>query len=216
MRLPTVLENPEDDGAVAVIEQYYGLNGHNPNGYTGASFDTWDSTGTRRDDTNQFTADDLVAVSMLSVDVPAAASIRLLNRGRAQFSELLEQVGPDRDLVEEERELDDHWVGWALLQSLRELPGVGPTTATKLFARKRPRLRPIYDSVVAEVAGTTSQWEPMRQLLRADGAQLHRLVAIRRKAKLDQHADYISPLRMWDVLAWMQGKGEQPDAPTSG
>ena len=216
MRLPAVLRSQDDLAAVAVIEQYYGLNGHNPNGYTGASFDTWDSTGTRRDDLDEFTADDLVAVSMLSVDVPAAASIRLLDRDRERFSELLGQVGPDRDLVDEERELDDHWVGWPLLRSLRELPGVGPTTATKLFARKRPRLRPIYDSVVAEVAGTTSQWEPMRQLLRADGAQLHhRLIRIRRKAGLDQHADYISPIRIWDVLAWMQGKDEQPRAHTA-
>jgi hypothetical protein len=116
----------------------------------------------------------------------------------------------DRDLVDEEKELHDEWLGWALLAALRELPGVGPTTATKLFARKRPRLRPIYESVVAEVAGTSSQWEPMRQLLRADGAQLHhRLTGTRRQAGIDAHADYISPLRVWDVLAWMQGKKEQ-------
>ncbi len=53
---------------------------------------------------------------------------------------------------------------WSLMGALHQLPGVGATKASKLFARKRPRLRPIYDSVVAEVMDTRQQhWEPTGQ-----------------------------------------------------
>lgn len=43
---------------------------------------------------------------------------------------------------------------WQLEQALRTVPSVGRTTASKLIARKRPRLYPIYDAVVGNVLGT--------------------------------------------------------------
>jgi Family of unknown function (DUF6308) len=61
------------------------------------------------------------------------------------------------------------------MNELEALPGVGSTIASKLLARKRPRLRPIYDSVVATVTNTRAQlWEPLRVALRADDCDLHR------------------------------------------
>src|SRR3954469_25633639 len=85
------------------------------------------------------------------------------------------------------------------------IPPLGPTIASKLFARKRPRLRPIYDTVVAGVTDTRErQWEPLHQALRANRAALHhRLQGIREAAGLPRS---ISALRILDVIAWMDGR----------
>jgi hypothetical protein len=127
----------------------------NTNGPRPAASGGQDSAGTRAEDLNRFTADDLVAVSFLSVDIRPAAARKLLDTEAAMFSELLVELGPDRDLVEETHPWEDDWVGWRLWSALRALPDVGPTRASKLYARKRPRLRPIYDTVVERVIGQT-------------------------------------------------------------
>lgn len=74
-RLPDSLANSSDDAALGLLERYFGPQFGASEFYTGAAFDTWDSTGTRASDTNRFTADDLVAVTFLSVHVgPEAAA----------------------------------------------------------------------------------------------------------------------------------------------
>jgi hypothetical protein len=76
----------------------------------------------------------------------APDSVRKLLRDRAdEFSKLLIDLGPDRNLVDEDRPLGNGWAGWRLMEVLKKLPDVGTTTASKLVARKRPRLRPIWD-----------------------------------------------------------------------
>nr|WP_231138045.1 DUF6308 family protein [Rhodococcus opacus] len=85
------------------------------------------------------------------------------------------------------------------------MPGIGQTKATKLIARKRPRLYPIWDSVVSQVLGTErSHLNPVREALRADDGALHRrLLSLREEAGLPEE---ISVLRVFDVIAWMDGK----------
>lgn len=203
--LPNALLDPDDTAALKLLDRYFGSAdlGYLPAG--GAAFDTWDSPGTRAEDSDRFTADDLVAVTFLSVVVPASAARRLLVDERDRFSELLVALGPDRDLASIEEPLPDDWVGWDLMSALRRLPDVGTTTASKLLARKRPRLRPIWDSVVVAVTGTRArQWEPLRAALRADDAALQRrLLRLRDRAGLDER---ISALRVFDVIAWREGK----------
>lgn len=71
--------------------------------------------------------------------------------------------------------------------------------------RERPRLVPIYDTVVGRVLNTnTVHRDPIREALRANGGALdERLRSIRSKAGLP---DEISALRVLDVIAWMYGK----------
>lgn len=206
--LPLVLQPGRSADAVAQLRRYYGTQLPARDAYTGSAFDAWDSTGTRAADTDRFTADDVVAVTFLSVVVRPRAAYQLLVSRASEFSALLTELGPDRDLAAVEQPLPDEWVGWRLLQALRDLPDVGPTTASKLLARKRPRLRPPYDEAVAKVMGVgKQQWEPLRQELRAVDLQLHhQLLGLREAAGLPKE---VSALRVLDVLAWLQGNDEE-------
>jgi hypothetical protein len=170
--------------------------------HTGSQFDGWDSTGTREADANRFTADDTVAVTYLSVQVRPLAAMQLLRDRAERFTELLTEVGADRDLVDDDSSLRDDWVGWTLMRELEALPDIGPVTASKLFARKRPKLRPIYDDVVAAVTGSRALWKPLYEALQTDA--LHeRLLRLRDQAGLGEN---ISAIRIFDVIAWREGK----------
>lgn len=211
MRRPKLLDPTNAGTAEDVLRCYYGHAPHHRHGaFTGARFDDWDSLGTRESDWNRFTADDVVASAFLAVPTPGAAVARLLDTHAAQFTEMLEELGPDRDLVEETEPWPDDWVGWRLWSALVALPDIGPTRASKLYARKRPRLRPIYDTVVADVIGRTDIWTPLRETLQADPDLHLRLVRLRDAAGLPQA---VSSIRVFDVLAWMEGKGTYVPCP---
>lgn len=206
IRLPKVLTTNGDDAAVEVLQEYF----RRPWVKTGrlrsgALWDEWDSSGTRERDVDVFTADDLVAVTFLSVSVSPDGADILLRERRDEFTELLREVGLDRDLVEQADELTPDWPAWRLETALRTIPSIGRTVASKLIARKRPRLYPIYDRVVGEVLDTKkAHLNPIREALRAGDRELHlRLVALREHAGL---SPAVPAIRILDVLAWMQLK----------
>lgn len=206
--LPISLRPESSRRAVAVLSAYYSPLSGDRVGFTGGQFDTFDPSGTRSASANVFTCDDLVAVTLLSVEVPGRAAVDLLVSQRQRFEVLLEDVGPDRDLaLEPSVAMDDFRPAWHLWRALSELPGLGPTTVSKLMARKRPRLIPIYDSVIDRtvLGGSGILWAPLHAALRDSGGALHqRLCDLRIKASL---SEAVSPLRILDVLAWMDGSG---------
>ncbi|BCN81473.1 hypothetical protein RE0356_01140 [Prescottella equi] len=209
IRLPKVLVADDDGAAVEVLRRYF-TEPLVKTGYlrSGARWDTWDSTGTRGRDADTFTADDLVAVTMLSVDVSPDGAQILLRERVDEFGELLVAVGPDRDLADEADELTPESPVCRLEAALWTVPSIGRTVASKLIARKRPRLFPIYDRVIGEVLDTKqAHLEPVRTALRADdGAVQRRLVSLREQAGLDEA---VPALRILTVLAWMQLKSPQ-------
>ncbi|MFF3228784.1 DUF6308 family protein [Nocardia suismassiliense] len=168
--------------------------------FAGAYFDNW---ARRSDEANRFTADDLVAVTFLSVRVPPLAARALLDTHADRYAALLAQIGPDRDLADEPQAPTPAWPAWQFGDELRALPRIGRTTASKLLARKRPRLLPIWDTVVAGVFGTRDDHlVPVWAALRRNDNQLsHRLRTIRGVAGLPEE---ISLLRVLDVIAWME------------
>lgn len=202
--LPPPLTADTDDDAVALLRQYYGNTYLDTGCYTGAYFDSW-APKNREADINRFTADDLVAITFLSVDVKASAARELLVTRAERFTELLDAVGPDRDLVDEDAALTPDSPIWVLENELRGVADIGRTKATKLMARKRPRLVPIYDVVVGRVLNThVVHRDPIREALRVDGGALDtRLRLIRSKAGIPED---ISALRVLDVISWMYGK----------
>jgi hypothetical protein len=200
-RLPVALQTADDEPALELLRRYYGQPYLAPGCADGAYFDTW----CVEMEPDKFTADDLIAIKFLSVDAPKAAARDLLRERAQHFAALLIDLGRDRDLALETSSVGRPWPGWTLLDELKEIPGVGTTIATKLLARKRPKLVPIWDSVVAAVTDTVqSQWEPLRLALGAnDSALHHRLIGLRDRLRLPKE---ISALRVLDVIAWREGK----------
>jgi Family of unknown function (DUF6308) len=104
-------------------------------------------------------------------------------------------------------EINESWPAWRLWDELRTLREVDRVIASKLLARKRPRLIPIYDRVVKTVTGGDRNfWVPLCQALQVDDqAMHHRLLRLHREAGLPHE---VSPLRVFDVIAWMEGQGK--------
>jgi hypothetical protein len=106
-----------------------------------------------RSDPDRFTALDLVAVSTLSVTIPAAAaSVILLDPvTSASLNGLLVQAPPvEVDLADTEvDDIADNSPLGQLYVAIRQLPGMAPTRTSKLLASKRPGVVPIRDSVVS-------------------------------------------------------------------
>lgn len=207
MRLPLCLEPGSEERALSLLRLYWSSPGPDQrlgsSRFTGSHFDTWDSTGTRAADADRFTADDLVATSILNANVPRDAAIALLDTRADEFAALLADL-PDRHLVEEQEPWADDWAGARLWAAVRSLPGMGTTLTSKLLARKRPLLHPVTDTAVEEVTEATELWPELRALLQ-ELPDLHdRLLSLRQETKLPEE---VSPLRVFVVSAWMEAKG---------
>lgn len=205
--VPPSLDNPDPERAVGILKAYYSqVSGSS--GYTGGAWDSFDPSGTRFSSTNRYTADDLISCALLSTPIGGRAAIELLSGQGAEFTSLLEAIGPDRDFIDvESPDTSSFDAVRALFRALVALPGVGETRATKLLARKRPRLVPIVDGVIKRTVfnGASRHWAPLHAALSANERALwNRLVEAREAAGL---SETVSVLRVFDVLAWMDGSG---------
>ncbi|GAA1861253.1 hypothetical protein GCM10009715_05890 [Paeniglutamicibacter psychrophenolicus] len=204
--------------ALEYLKRYFG-DGTGQGGFLGLNFETFGGGGSG--DPFAITAEDLLAVSMLSVHVPAKAALGILGEDAARISELLRRLDPDLKFEELGQDGFDDLLGpqgpaqelWDLLRrNGSERWGIGATTASKIMARKRPHLIPIYDSVVAKASRLTSSkdhWTVWYQALAplalpsasgsAEKTLTQRLGDLREKSGL---ADK-SLLRILDVVIWM-------------
>lgn len=164
---------------------------------------------------DRFDISDVASLSLLSVTLNGQIAHELTKKD--QESDELARVlalEPDRDLGEltvdqveklNGREgLDPDW------NLIKKIHGVGRTRTSKLLARKRPRLIPIWDSVIARVLGlptTKSYWIYFHTALTADDFSLDkRLSELAQKAGVGER---YSRIRVLDILAWMYGKDEK-------
>lgn len=202
-RLTRLLTDPQ---AIPNLKRYFtGTSG--PGGpplFTGARFEYLDGGGDIPATANVITASDLIAVQLLSVDIPGPAALALLegDLGR-QLSSLLADIPSDKDMVDVDVELlrpgSPADQAWHALQTQR---GLGWVTTNKLLARKRPRLLPVYDRVVrCAVDHPDSFWLSLHHALTANGNQINELLLhLRSSAGLP---DTVSALRVCDVVLWM-------------
>lgn len=172
--------------------------------FTGSRFEHLDGGGDRADIADVVTAADLIAVQMLSVQVPPLVALALLEGGLAtELSALLRQIPADTDMANAEPALlgpgSPADRAWHLLKGQK---GLGWVTTNKLLARKRPRLLPVYDHVVRCVVGhPRSFWLSLQEALAADGNALHEeLLSLRDAAGVPAT---VSALRICDVVLWM-------------
>ncbi|WP_104116838.1 DUF6308 family protein [Arthrobacter sp. B1805] len=225
MNYPEILDAKHIDEAAELVRRYYRPIEGNTTPRTGTRFDDWAGGGDHTEVANRITADDLVAVSFLSVEIKGRAAIGLLEKHAGEVTDLLRQIPVDVDLWDADiKELNapgnpaDEL--WHLLRG-REYGrwGIGPTRASKLMARKRPRLIPIYDSVVRPLMGlqqSGGQWSAWYSAL-TDGTNLPgRLEVIREQANASEDMPplkHISMLRVMDIVLWMHGieLGLKPD-----
>jgi hypothetical protein len=175
--------------------------------YSGARFEAFAGGGDAVGVSKVFTAEDLVAVTLLSVRVKGPAALRILDVRADALNGLLSQIPNDCEL----RDAPDAVIGprspaehlWSALRDA----GAGPVTTSKLLARKRPALLPVIDTVVKKVLGhpsSASFWLTLRaELNNNDGRLYEHLVKIRKEAQVGES---ISVIRCFDVVVWMIGK----------
>ena len=145
---------------------------------------------------DQLTAADLLAVSLLDITWRPHVVRTLLGSQQQGISGLLAAVPSDLDLWDASNEVSKRID--VLWDALVAIEGVGTASATKLLARKRPRLCPITDKVVIRAAGLPGlTWEVLRCLLQDPGARAE-VEALR-----PPEAAGASLLRILDVAVWV-------------
>lgn len=205
--LAAILGILDDPRSVPDLQRYFGV-GQCP--LTGGRFERLGGGGDRPETRDEITAEDLIAVEMLNVQVPPRVSLALLEGDlsqdiRAELSRIPTNVclGDDgaAERVADHSPADEAW------HLLKGCDDVGKAIAGKVLARKRPKLIPVYDEVVRCVYRTTRGfWLWLDDKLREDGGVLpRRLEELRAEASLSAE---ISPLRILDVVIWMRHHNE--------
>lgn len=149
---------------------------------------------------NQVTPADLLAVTLLDLSTPVAMVRELLSPdygGEGTIDVSLAAMPSEVDLWDADDDTLRH--AYSAWEAIIRLRGVGPVRASKVLARKRPRLIPIWDHVVADFFGNPDTvWASMRDALQ-DGSLRERLWALRP----DDWPPSMTLLRLIDIGAWM-------------
>ena len=217
LTLQQLLKLTQGERAVQDLRRYFSLDvpSGSPPSYTGGRFEALGGGGDRPEAANTVTADDLVAVQMLSVLMPGPVALNLLE------GVLGEQVAHHLAVIPVGVAINDAAAAaligpagpaaaaWQLLEQQYD---VGWVTAGKLLARKRPRLIPAWDGVVRCAMGyppPQAVWMWFHERMTADDVALTQaLIAVRETAGV---ATSVTPLRTLDVIVWMRHRSEHQD-----
>lgn len=176
-----------EDPADKLVAQFFDTTGR----FAATTFDTLPDNPPDR-----FTTSDLLAVTLLDVALPPPSVRQLLDTESAKFRELLAAVPNDVDLWAATDYDLDH--ARTLYRSLLQLHKVGGTRASKLMARKRPRLIPVIDRVIRDaLALSDNSWAELRSCLGQSEVRMS-IEAIR-----PDNAP-VSTLRLLDAAVWMR------------
>lgn len=156
---------------------------------------TFDTLG--YNDSYRVGPDDLLAVTLLDVSIPALALRTILGEDNEHISDLLSAIPIGTDLWKASAAHLD--AANELWQHLVNYDGVAWVTAGKLLARKRPRLIPIVDSVILRhlPAPEAQWWATLKACL--DRKRVGRIEDLRQGV-----STRVSTLRLLDVAVWMR------------
>jgi hypothetical protein len=203
-----LLEFVTDPQAVEDLRAYYQ---DGPSSYPGRWFERIGTPQDQHRDRNRLTADDIVALSALSVRLPVTVSARLLGTYSLEITEFLTDIPAEVDLWNASRaHLGPKSPAFHLFMKFRAMAwnggerGTAWVTAHKLLARKRPRLIPIYDAQVRGLValGKGADWWVSLQSAFTPEIRAH-LDRAHKAATLDPAT---TSLRTLDVILWMRAR----------
>lgn len=182
--------------------------------YSGRFFERLDGGGDRPAVCERFTAADLLAVQMLSVDVPPETTIGILHgRLGRTLSRRLHEIPTDIALGDPEarEHLVDNSPADQAWRLLKDQKGAGYVTAGKLLARKRPNLIPVYDSVVkCALEEPHELWLGLQAVLADPDTGIRgRLAELRAACRVPAE---VGELRVLDVVVWKGHRGHHSRA----
>ena len=202
----------DEDLATRLVKEYFADDDETGRArYSGAYFDRLGGGGDRPETAYQFTAEDLLAVSMLSVRIGGYHALHVLDYQARELNDLLAEIPVGIALADPqaERLIAENGPAQKLWQTVRDIKPrhkdnkLGPVAAGKLLARKRPELIPVYDSRVKKVLGRPridrSWWRDLRCQLIKDQDLVRELESVRARAR----AGRLSLLRTFDIMCWM-------------
>ncbi len=189
-----------NDAARSSLAAYF-----HPGAFTGSSFERFARPGL-----NHFTSDDVVAVSMLSVNLPAPVSRWVLGAGVAELAAILDQIDPSLRIEDAEADLLEGSPTYQLWERIRrpQKPwGMGETKTSKLLATKRPNLFPVFDRHVAKALGLSKfeYWKPWQEFMRSSEGRRCSQLVIEMAGELG--IEGVSVLRLFDVIVWIRQHG---------
>lgn len=197
----------ETSRAVTLVKKYFGTLDESRTGYLGARFETFAGGGLQ--EPNVLTLEDLLSVELLSVRIHVDAKLAILGELARDISACLEELPSDlafEDLDDQQYQAllgDDESPASQLWNILRAQREIGQTKASKLMARKRPALIPIFDSVVREQAGldhgSRDQWTVWREAFSGDRDFTAAIAHVRAESGQSQ----LTLLRTLDIVLWM-------------
>jgi hypothetical protein len=201
----------DEDFAACLVRRYLATDTAGRARYSGVYFEQLGGGGDREDIADQFTAEDLLAVTMLSVRIEGYHALEILCYRADELNGLLAQIPRNVDLQDPGAAAHiarggPAWTLWEAICDIEPRPErnrIGPVAAGKLLARKRPRLLPVYDSRIKKVLSRphtdNKWWHDLHDQLIKDPGLAQELESVRKKAG----ADSMSLLRVFDVMCWM-------------
>lgn len=194
------------DWSVEALRGYFALDTNGRPFYTGSGFERFDGGGDTPASQDQITSSDVLSLTFLQINRGLA---RVITEAKTVYADeiaaLLAAIPADRAM---------HEVPWStyangspaarLFDLLCKCGGKNRSvTASKLLARKRPHLLPVYDSKVKKVlGGPQNMWECLWTWFTDDDTRHPALEELRDETG---GINDISLLRCLDIVLWRRG-----------
>jgi hypothetical protein len=186
------------------LEKYFSETGK---GFTGSQFESL----IKDSDPFVISERDLLAMTTLSVDIPARAALWILSKeGQDKTSTILRDIPVDTDIWDpavnevfaDDGKVMDLWrllgqANWPIAKTGGGLSGI--TKRSKIMAAKRPRLIPVLDRVVkGTLPKTENSWTAIQDVLKVEKNRK----ALQKALDLKVVPSSVSLLRRIDIVIW--------------